>query len=241
VTWPSVSCYCNTYGRVHTLEEVIESFLRQDYQGAKELVIFNDLAEQELVYDHPEVRIINLKDKIVPLGRKFNHSITYCHHDILACWEDDDIYLSHHLTQSINLMRNGIFHTGTAWFEDQVQHLVATHNTYHATHVFTKNIFNQVGGYPEIDESRLDLGLMSKFTNLLGNYSTNLSESQFSYIYRWGTAKCYHGSGWGSDMSNHAINHVRSDISNNTIPIGLVFLRPNWKYDYNNLAKQYAH
>lgn len=241
MNWPAVSCYCNTYGRVHTLEEVLESFLRQNYQGTKELVIFNDLSKQELIFNHPEVRIINLKDKIIPLGRKFNESISYCRYDILACWEDDDIYLSNHLTQSISLMKNGIFHTGTAWFEDTEQHLVETHNTYHATHVFHKDIFYKVGGYPEIDESKLDIGLMSKFSNLLGSYSTKLSKLEFSYIYRWGTANCYHGSGWTGDMSNHVINYVQSNISNNTIPVGPVQLNPHWKYDYNNLARQYAN
>jgi len=38
-----VSCQCITYDRVELLEEAIESFLRQDYKGEKELVILNDI------------------------------------------------------------------------------------------------------------------------------------------------------------------------------------------------------
>ena len=58
---PKVSCLCPTYGRPQCLEEAIFSFLTQDYQGEKELVILNDLADQTLIFDHPDVKIINVK------------------------------------------------------------------------------------------------------------------------------------------------------------------------------------
>ena len=54
---PPVSCMCLTYGRPHLLEEAVESFLRQDYRGLKELVVVNDLSDQHLAFEHPEVRI----------------------------------------------------------------------------------------------------------------------------------------------------------------------------------------
>ena len=48
---PAVSCICLTYGRVALLEEAIESFLRQDYPGVKELVVLNDLDRFHLAMD----------------------------------------------------------------------------------------------------------------------------------------------------------------------------------------------
>src|SRR5262245_8679210 len=58
---PSVSCMCLTYGRPpHLVEEAIESFLRQDYRGQKELIVLNDLFGQELRFEHPEVQIVNV-------------------------------------------------------------------------------------------------------------------------------------------------------------------------------------
>jgi len=59
---PKISCLCPTYGRPQCLEEAIFSFLTQDYQGEKELVILNDLADQTLIFDHPDVKIINVKN-----------------------------------------------------------------------------------------------------------------------------------------------------------------------------------
>ena len=41
ITYPFISCKCITYGRVEFLEESIESFLRQEYLGKKELIIKN--------------------------------------------------------------------------------------------------------------------------------------------------------------------------------------------------------
>ena len=60
---PPVSCMCLTYGRPHLLEEAIESFLRQDYQGQKELIVLNDLPQEELLFNHPEVHIINVSKR----------------------------------------------------------------------------------------------------------------------------------------------------------------------------------
>src|SRR2546429_75321 len=57
---PPVSCVCPTYARPELLEEAIESFLRQDYRGAKELIVLNDYACQTLELDHPEVRVVNV-------------------------------------------------------------------------------------------------------------------------------------------------------------------------------------
>ena len=55
-----VSCLCLTYGRPTLLEEAIESFIRQQWDGPKELIVLNDHPEQELLYQYDEVRIINL-------------------------------------------------------------------------------------------------------------------------------------------------------------------------------------
>ncbi len=67
---PAVNCICLTYGRPEVLEEAIESFLQQDYSGHKELIVLNDYAEQTLIFDHPEVRVINLPRRCRTVGEK---------------------------------------------------------------------------------------------------------------------------------------------------------------------------
>ena len=70
---PFISCKCITYGRVETLEESLESFLKQDYPADKcELVIVNDYPLQTLRFDHPQVRIVNVNHTFTTIGAKEN-------------------------------------------------------------------------------------------------------------------------------------------------------------------------
>jgi len=232
---PGISCYCNTYGRPHILEEAVESFLRQDYQGPKELVILNDCAEQELIFDHPEVRIFNINRRISPLGRKFNISITKCQYDILACWEDDDIYLPRHLSTAMQYYSNGMFHTKFAWFQTTASTLVHTFNYYHASHVFAKDLFVTIGGYKDTDQRNLDQDLMTKFENIIGNYHIKLEPAELTYIYRWSTTNSYHGSQWSDLISLEAEKYITTSKSNGTLPTGRIELKPAWRVDYINL------
>ena len=234
--YPAVSCFCSTYGRVHTLEELIESFLRQNYKGKKELVIFNDCELQKLEFDHPEVMIFNVEERIKPLGKKFNWNIRLCKYDVLCCMEDDDIYLPNHITYAVEHMNNGVFHTGNAWVEESEGKFHYAGNYFHATHVFNRELFDKVNGYPEIDNCTVDVGIMGRFREAIGNYSQPTNPEDLTYIYRWATANCYHASGWGSNINNVselAKDVVTTQATNGDIPVGIVKLNPNWKYDYS--------
>ena len=235
---PAVSCYTSTYGRIHCLEELIHGFLNQDYKGKKELVILNDYADQELIFNHPEVVIINSKERITPLGKKFNKNIEYCSHDVLVCMEDDDHYLPHHISYAVSHMQNGIFHAGIAWCKSQPDKLHRSGNYFHATHVFTRELFNLVGGYPEIDVCTVDTGIMSKFNKAVGSYTQHPKPEDYSYIYVWGN-NSYHGSGWGTNINNLselAASSVTQQKHQGKIPTGKVILNPHWNHDYLAMA-----
>ena len=73
--YPFISAKCITYGRVDTLEELIYSFLNQDYEGWSELIIVNDYPLQTLIFDHPKVKIFNLKETFSTIGAKENFAI----------------------------------------------------------------------------------------------------------------------------------------------------------------------
>lgn len=232
--YPAVSAYCSTFGRVHCLEEAIQCFLDQDYPGEKELVILNDYAEHELIYKNPEITIINVKDRISPLGKKFNKNIEFCKHDILACWEDDDYFMPHRLSYAVENMRNGVFHSGVAFVttgRDTPWHFSGNH--FHSSIVFHRELFDKVGGYPEIDNCTLDVGLMGKFTNEIGNYTQRPSLENIGYIYRWGNGS-YHGSGYGTNIKNLselAANAVQHQKGLGKVPQGKVILNPHLTID----------
>ena len=239
---PFVSCYCLTYGRPHCLEEAIECFLKQDYAGKKELVILNDRDDQELIFDHPDIKIINLKERVVPLGRKHNECIKHCGGEVLMCWDDDDIFLPHRISYSISNMRNGIFHTRSGYSEDDAKQLTIfpPHAVAHSTHAFNREIFDAVGGYPDTDHVAVDQMFMRKIYDRYGEYSTNVQDQDIFYIYRWKTVNTYHTSDCDMETTNVSdITKAKVDarIKSGEIPTGRIVLNPRLSYDYAAVAR----
>ena len=91
-----VSFKCITYGRVRLLEEALYSFLNLENNDS-ELVIVNDYPLQELIYDHPQVKIYNLKETFPTIGDKENFAVSKCSGELIALQDDDDIALPNHL------------------------------------------------------------------------------------------------------------------------------------------------
>lgn len=242
MSYPSVSCFCSVYGKVHCLHELVYSFLNQDYKGQKELVILNDLDAQTIIFDHPEVRVINVKEHISPLGQKFNTNVQHCQYDIISVMEVDDIYLPHHLSYAIDHMKDGIYHCGNAWIWTGPNiPLHHTGNYFHATHCYTRSLFDQIGGYSEsIDNTTLDVDIIVKFQKILGNYTQGQQFKDISYIYRWGVGG-YHASGWGgsiNNLSSLAEMSIQQRIATNQEPIGDILIVPEWKQNYITLAQE---
>lgn len=233
---PGISCYCSTYGRPKKiLENSIQCFLEQDYSGPKELVILNDFDKQELVFDHPEVKIINHPERITPLGRKFNHNIDLCTYDILATWEDDDVFLKNRLSYSYTHMKNDIFHTHNAYYEISEKNIVSTRNIFHSTHMFTRDLFNKARYDENEDSCSLDISIMSKFRNLIGDYTQDVNGSDIFYIYVWACSQSYHGSGHGTsnkNISQMAADIVSQQIQNNNVSTGSIILEPKLRYNF---------
>ncbi len=235
---PKVSCYCATFGRPHLLEEAIESFLRQDYQGEKELVILNDYANQELYCRAPGVRIANLKKRIVPLGRKFNETIGLCTGDILLPWEDDDIFLPWRISYSVNHLTDDFFHTYQAFVEKSPGILIQTRNLFQCNLAVTAERMREVKGYAEKDISAIDFHLFMKLAG--PRLTRQISWEDIFYIYRWNTTGSYHGSGWGGNtkgISEKAAQFIDKRRKRGEIPTGIITLQPQWSRNWTALSR----
>jgi glycosyltransferase involved in cell wall biosynthesis len=237
---PKVSCYCATYGRPWALEEALESFLLQDYEGEKELIILNDYSGHQLRFEHPEVRIVNVTERITPLGKKFNETVKLCTGDVLFPWEDDDVYLPNKVSYSIAHLKNGFFHTHLGFMEldpwgDQSK-LKVGGNYFHCNIAVTRELWEQAGGYVEIDQSDLDVKLMTRLKELSKFEGHDIPPAQIFYVYRWGTTNSFHASGWGCERhvraSNLAQNIVDAQAKQGIVPQGEYILKPRWNFDY---------
>lgn len=252
---PKVSAYCPTYGRPHVLEEAIESFLRQDYIGEKELVILNDYSGHTLHFDHPEVKIYNIKDHIKPLGKKFNETIKLCTGDILFAWEDDDIFLPHRFSVSVQkILKSGknMYHTQETFiaqkdgFVRSTWELYKEYSLFHSALAIKKDFFYKANGYfedHEYDSILFDQITMGNFFNLDNYKSENKNLHEAFYIYRHGVTDTYNTtsfSGWASVNGQLSLGaEVYLEQNKHNIPQGDYYLRPHWKHDYVENVKAY--
>ena len=106
---PLVSCIMCTYGRFSEVERSLTFFLNQDYQN-KELIIFNTADKPfELSNElkNKGIQIVNQKictetnQPYTNIGQIRRDSIKHMNGDIYVCWDDDDIFLPHHISQGV--------------------------------------------------------------------------------------------------------------------------------------------
>ncbi|MBW3542986.1 MAG: glycosyltransferase family 2 protein [Planctomycetes bacterium] len=245
---PPVSCLCLTYGRPQVLEEAVQSFLLQDYSGPKELVVLNDFAEQTLVFDHPQVRVVNVPARFNSVGEKRNACAALASYDLLCVWDDDDLYLPHRLSFSVRMLdeARGFFKPSKAFVLSHGRLSGPTGNLFHSGSCFTRELFNRAHGYPHIGSGQ-DLELELAFERLIGpgkNYDA-IRPHDIYYIYRWGGTGSYHLSGFGRDRAggrsgnDRVGEYVQRQIDEGRIPTGRVALEPQWRLDYAEMVRSY--
>lgn len=103
-TLPTVTAVTATCGRMTCLRRSVRCFLEQDYEGFHKLLIFNN-AHRPLQLHLPDlpqnkrVILINSTDKNYSnLGQIYIDALQYVDTDLTVHADDDDIYLSNHLS-----------------------------------------------------------------------------------------------------------------------------------------------
>lgn len=242
----SISCKCITYGRVDTLEEALYSFLIQQYDGEHELIIVNDYPHQTLYFDHPKVKIFNLKDTFETIGDKENFAVSQCAYDTIAIWDDDDIAMPNHLS-NINKYfdyESDLLHwqKGVLFNSGSISSIGSLGN---AGIVYSKKIWQTIGGHPK-ENAGYDMTFVVKIKEKSKNIIlASPPDNEVSWFYYWAN-RSYHMSGLGTDtpdrpniIQRHS-EHIENLRINNKIPTGNITLSPRWKLNYSNLLKEYV-
>lgn len=111
--WPSITCTTPTYGRFSRLRDAIACFLLQDYEGRKHLEISNDAAVPITltpdgnfleVDSETTILLVNWPERFVNLGRKRQQMVDAVGTDLVAHWDDDDLYLPWHLSARVGTL-----------------------------------------------------------------------------------------------------------------------------------------
>lgn len=239
-----ISCKMITYGRVDMLEESLYSFLQQDYSSPKELIIVNDYPLQTLVFDHPEVKIVNLDKTFNTIGEKENFATELCNGDVICQWDDDDVALPNHLsnvaeqfTDDVNILH---WKTGVYYNEPNITEVGWIGNS---GIVFRKSAWKAVGGHP-VENAGYDMTFVQTLHKHGGMKIAEMPEEKASWFYMW-AGRGYHMSGQGHDVpgkanviQRHSL-HIENLRSVGKIPTGDVVLKPHWNKDYTQLLKDF--
>lgn len=170
---PLVSCVMPTYGRPDFVSESIGMFFAQDYPN-KELIILNDCADQHFECTSPNVRVINSEHRYPTLGEKRNAAIEAAKGEVIAVWDDDDIYLPWRISFSLAEMtrhKTEFYRPEEFWAYWGEENLHDNRSTpgwvNHAFVLFTKSLWRQVGGYPiqNLNEDSLFFGRIHQRLN----------------------------------------------------------------------------
>lgn len=227
-----ISVLTLTYKRHHLLEEALESFLRQDFSGESELVIIND-GRKPLIFDHPNVRIINVKNRFSSVGAKLKFGFSACHYDHVFRLDDDDLIvpwaLSHTWEDIVSHPEYDIYRSdGHYYFEDNK--FIRISDNVNNGNVYSQKYLSRI----EIPDGSFgeDFAMTYQFNAKI--YVSHRKEK--TMIYRWGM-NTYHVSGMGN-QSNAAINDWTDRIVNAKVDGGTVqeqdaiVLHPRFQAEY---------
>jgi glycosyltransferase involved in cell wall biosynthesis len=229
-----ISVLTLTYNRQNLLEEAIESFLRQDFSGESEMVIINDNPKVEYVFEHPQIRIINVKERFPSLGQKLKFGFSQCKYEYIFRLDDDDLMtpwaLRHTWDDIIAHPDYEIYRSsGHYFFENNKYKKIS--GSVNNGNVYTKKYLSRI----EIPE--IGFGQDSKMTfNFKAKIYVSRRE-QKTMIYRWGM-NTYHLSGMGNiseDARHEWTDRIVEKLAkrrNSSVEEGVIMLNPHFQEEY---------
>jgi hypothetical protein len=204
--WPAITCLCPTYGRFERLRDAVACFLLQDYPGEKELLVLNDAPREisvragyalgQIVWWSPQwhIAVNNVPLRLETLGHKRQALLQAAQTPLVAHWDDDDIYLPWHLSQTVASLPAHPMATcakpGAAWFvigprQGPFQCRGIHHNVFEGQMIFYRERALDLDGYPPMDSGQAK-ALLDAFRCAGELHEWNPADAEVSCIVRWG-------------------------------------------------------
>lgn len=215
-----------TYGRKHLLEEAVQSYLMQDWDGESELLIVNDEVGVKYVTDIPNIRIINSEERFSSVGKKLEFGLKEAKGEWVYRLDDDDL-----LTPwALSLSNSYIQSNSDVDIVRCQRHYFFSHNKFEGFadsinngNCYSKGFINRIQ-FPDVsgdEDNRITFHSGGKL--YIGD------TGRYTMIYRWGMGT-YHISAMGKYDDN---NHIYS-ITDSTLNKleGEYILEPKFLNDY---------
>jgi glycosyltransferase involved in cell wall biosynthesis len=218
-----ISVLTITYKRPHLLEEAMESFLQQGVVGA-EMVIVNDNIEVDYVYDHPSIRIFNLKERFPSIAAKLEWGYKQCQNHYVYRLDDDDLlapWALENVKQDIlNNPGHEIYRSRGMYFFVNNEFQKEDSNINNGN-IYSKSYLDRIKFPNKSGDEDADITFMHK---------ANIYESKLkhSMIYRWGMATL-HISGMGIQPNEVILARADEVLKEK---LGVIQLSPHFDNDY---------
>lgn len=221
-----ISVLTLTYQRHHLLEEAMQSFLLQCDDYDCEMVIINDSADVQYVYEHPKIRIINRKHRFSSIAAKLQWGFKQCKGDWIYRLDDDDLLSPYAL--EVNKQYRDLYPEKDIlrdqyhyFFQDnQYKDLadsINNGNCYSAAYI------KRVGKFKDTSADE------DKWLTFDNDSDMHIGDTgKYTMIYRWGMGT-YHISAMGHLGDSGKIFEVTDRTKRE---IGVIHLNPQFKQDY---------
>jgi glycosyltransferase involved in cell wall biosynthesis len=224
-----ISVLTLTYKRPHLLEEAIQSFLAQELPPECEMVVINDNAEVDYVYNHPKVRIINHKERFPSIAAKIEWGYKQCKYDYIYRLDDDDL-LAPWALQNVqtDIESNPGFDVyrskGMYFFVNNI--FEKENSNINNGNVYSKAYFDRIT-WPDTS-----IGEDADITFHKGGkiYESKLKNTM---LYRWGM-NTLHISGMGHQPNQVILDQADKVLDNRT---GTIEIKPKFFNDYYGQIK----
>lgn len=221
-----ISVLTLTYKRHHLLEEAIESFLRQEVYSPfeKEMVIINDNPEVDYQFDHPQIKIINHKERLPSIAAKLEWGYKQCTYPYIYRLDDDDLLapwaLNNTYLDIVDHPGHEIYRSKGMYFfsENKFESICDAINN---GNVYSKAYLDRIKFPDKSGDEDADITFHH-------NADIYTSKRKCTMIYRWGM-NTLHISGMGNNNSQAIFAQADLVLNNSK---GLVHLRPHFKHKY---------
>ena len=183
-----LAALCCTFRRPHTLGQLVESFLRQDYPSElRELVILDDAGQYEN-QSGDGWRLVSIPSRFRSLGEKRNACAALASADVegFLVADDDDIYLPHWFSAQAEALKQADWsRPGLVLLEDgDALREAESDGLYHGGWAFRKETFYRVRGYGPHNNGE-DQELAGRLNEAGAKYCDPCSFARPFYIYRY--------------------------------------------------------
>mgnify|MGYP002632513660 CR=1 FL=1 len=205
---PFIVAICPTFRRPKLIPNVLAMWDAQTYPAdRRHLIILDDGGSFESQHGS-NWELISLLERMPTLGGKFRrlaeHALTMAA-DIIALWEDDDVYLPWYLESHEQALRRGDISQPWAVLSNDkdgwgTSRKVGAQGRFHGSWAFQADCYEQSDGYPANGVHDFDMRLNGALRRTGGVVVDTFEGREPGYLYRWQTTGYSNGSGWGKTM-----------------------------------------